>query len=562
MPATSGSDRPKKQKGINESGKSSASQKKNEDAWWHHARALWATFGPVLLLTCLVASMPVVDAYRCEAWRDTWKLAGTAVALWAVQCLLVIAHGMWPKSWGWLGFLWTLSASNELRMYHAANSAICGSLFFVLVCQNSNTGGRSSGSSSSSLPLDSKYYEVFSAFVQQSYALGLLAVFRIMGSVLMEPLLSVSRSQNSVPKSYALVHGEHSKNNTSMASAPELDWALSASSVIVCILVYSNLGTDSAAFNLGKTSERMVHLSAGQQWMQWALFLLLLSTYMTSGPPLAAQKARWQNSLITATLKLINLVIGCAFFDGLLGRPLIPALVAQSYDTLLNTTSVSSGGDGTIMQNMTFKASCGATGLGNVSTLFTLSLGGADDGDGVGNATSFGGGGGVNPPLAFGVLQSWAQMRWIGDHQSTLVMVLRILLQLWAALHAGRWFVELMLSIMDRLNGLALDVDVHHAADTDDIFFGAATALILAGTYSASNLAQTHGAHTSDDGSESFALLGMLGGLAISLGGSAALHFLVTVLKSLAASGELSQLNAHVSVPAAAKGVGKMHSNV
>jgi hypothetical protein len=147
--------------------------------------------------------------------------------------------------------------------------------------------------------------------------------------------------------------------------------------------------------------------------------------------------------------------------------------------------------------------------------------------------------------LEYSMLRSWGQMVLYRNNE-WLVVLLRTPLQVWAALHAGRWFVELMLALTDRLYELHLDIDDHHAADLDDMFFGAATALILAGTYASSSMVHTHGrgGHKLDDGRHSFSLLAMLGGLTICLAGSAALHLAIDWVRRLIESVEQDVITA------------------
>lgn len=131
---------------------------------------------------------------------------------------------------------------------------------------------------------------------------------------------------------------------------------------------------------------------------------------------------------------------------------------------------------------------------------------------------------------------SIASASWFLWWQRAVIEFLKTALQLWIALHAARWFMDLAGIIMQRLLFLDLDLQYRHAADVDDVYFSLATGIIFAGSYAAATPSAT-GTTASADGAimegHSFGLLDVVGSTALMLPVIWVVHEVVAAFRRL-----------------------------
>ena len=502
-------------------------------------QGLWKTLGAVPILIWYVATMPVVNGDGSSWQRDTSSFALFALIAGLLRTAYV-ASDVWvsivePKPasscsvHGIFAFVGSLGSSNVARTFHAAVNVLCESVIFVIFCQDSR--------GSSGAGLVSRHFEnhpqlsprltattatgtasevgteyaVFASYVEQACALALLATFRAMGSLLGAPNGLKNRQPNHAGSSADI-----------WAYLGYLDWGLSITSLVVCTALALSL-----LYNVGAASvqeggagdgaseshhqlvpERYVfagsELQGGQRLLQWVLFLKLLFTYyvydgdcdscahaqknLASGGDIPAASSSQPRG--HGTVGLAGRVIWAC------SQPLVKVLVACIGILLFQW-------------NLWSLEELGHSKTAGVESMVQAA---------------------VNAP-EYSVIRAWAHLSWFDKDRGALwVMVMRLGLQLWSALHAGRWFAVLLMLVTERLQGqMGLDLDGHHAADLDDLHFGAGAALVLAGSYSASGIMHRHGTEDTKlmQGRHSFALLQMVGGLTAALAGAMVLHWAV-----------------------------------
>ena len=268
---------------------------------------------------------------------------------------------------------------------------VCSTCVFLLFCQGYPSSDRQSGSSN---------YRTRQIYAEHAYTLSLLALCRLLASALGRQPCGPTGSRSRPPNPPRHRH--------------YLDLFLGGASAIVFVLMCSTLSLPTAG---SSQTVRQSPVALDQAWMQWLLFLLLLLTYAvpssssssycageraSGGGPIgaAAERSLQWSRVVEALLRALVLGIGCMAFQLSLYQP--SPLQRQQ-------------------QEMHASAHIDFQPIRRWGSMLHATAATAASQEG------------------------W--YTWWGIVSATL----RLLIQIWAALHVARWFAVLSSIVVERL---------------------------------------------------------------------------------------------------------------